>query len=156
VLLTTLENHFLSRERPERAIEIFRHAVSTSRPDTLPRFFLGKLFYRLEMVDEALAEFSALRDRASYTPTLSYYLARILERRGRHAEANSHYRRIIREGQLLSTQYRCLSCDSRYDIWVDRCTSCGQWNTVHVDIREDVSLEDLGISSAPVYSAEGG
>jgi tetratricopeptide (TPR) repeat protein len=156
VLLTTLENHFLSREQPERAIEIFRHAVSTSRPDTLPRFFLGKLFYRLEMLDEALAEFSSLRDRASYTPTLSYYLARILERRDRHDEANTHYRRIIRDGQVLSTQYRCLSCTARCDAWVDRCSSCGSWNSVHVDIREDVSLEDLGISSAPVYTTEGG
>jgi tetratricopeptide (TPR) repeat protein len=156
VLLTTLENHFLSREQPERAIEIFRHAVSTSRPDTLPRFFLGKLFYRLEMLDEALAEFSSLRDRASYTPTLSYYLARILQRRGRHDEANTHYRRIIRDGQVLSTQYRCLACDSRCDAWMDRCSTCGSWNTVSVDIREDVSLEDLGISSAPVYTAEGG
>lgn len=155
VLLTNLEDHFLSRERPERAIEVFRRAVASSQPDTVPRFFLGKLFYRLEMLDEALAEFSALQGRSSYTPTLSYYMARILERRGLHHEANVHYRRIVREGRLLSTQYRCRTCDARYDAWLDRCSQCGNWNSVQVDFREDTSLDELGISSAPVYTAEG-
>ncbi len=155
VLLTTLEDYFLSHERPERAIAVFRHAVSTTRPDTVPRFFLGKLYYRLEMLDEALVEFNALQGRASTTPTLSYYLGRILERRNRHDEANTHYRRIVREGKLLSTQYRCLKCDGRWDAWSDRCEQCGTWNSIQVDFREDVSLEDLGISTAPVYSSEG-
>ncbi len=153
VLLTTLEDHFLSREHPERAIECFRHAVAIADPDTVPRFYLGKLFYRLEMLDEALAEFGSLQDRAAYTPTLSYYLAKIHERRGRWAEANSHYRRIVLEGRLLSSQFRCLTCDQMYDSWVERCQRCGEWNRIEVDFKEDVSLEDLGISTAPVYSA---
>jgi len=155
VLLTTLENHFLQRVQPERAIEVFRKAVASSTPDTVPRFYLGKLLTRLEMLDEALHEFLALTDRAAYTPTLSYYIAKIHERRGRFQDANSQYRRIIRDLQLLSTQFHCLTCAREYDEWVERCERCGEWNSVEVDFKEDVSLEDLGISTAPVYSVEG-
>ena len=100
-----------------------------------------------------MVELSALRDRAAYTPTLSDYLARIHERRGRYAEANSHYRKIIREGHLLSSQFRCLVCGRDFDAWVERCQQCGEWNTVEVDFKEDVTLEELGISTAPVYTA---
>ena len=152
VLLTSLEDHFLAREQPDRAIETFRQAVADASSDTVPRFYLGRLFYRLEMLDEALAELSALQDRASYAPILAYTLARIHERRGRHAEANEYYGQIVREQEMLSSQYRCLECGRRSDGWLERCPACGQWNSLEVDFREDVSLEELGISTAPVYT----
>ena len=153
VLLQTLEDHFLASEQPERALEVFRQAVSEAEHDTVPRFLLGRLFYRLEMLDEALSELTALQDRASHAPALIYTLARILERRGRHAEANEHYRRIVREDELLSSQFKCLECGRESDTWLERCPACGQWNSLEVDFKEDVSLEELGISTAPVYTA---
>ncbi|MFQ5763545.1 MAG: tetratricopeptide repeat protein [Rhodospirillales bacterium] len=152
VLLTALEDHFLAAEQPDRAIEFFRQAVASATNDAVPHFFLGKLFYRLEMLDEALAELTSLQDRASYSPALAYTLARIHERRDRPAEANEYYRQIVRE-QDVSAQYRCLECRRRSNAWHDRCPACGQWNAIEIDFRENVSLEELGISTAPVYTA---
>ena len=46
-----------------------------------------------------------------------FFMARIHERRGRHAEANECYRSIVREGRFLSSQYHCLTCQEKYDDW---------------------------------------
>ena len=155
ILLTTLEDHLLSRENPEQAIEVCRRAIETTSPDTVPRFCLGKLFYRLEMLEEAMQEFADLKERTVFSPTLAFFMARIHERRGRFAEANECYRTIVREGRFLSSQYRCLTCQESYDDWRERCGQCGEWNRIEVDFKEDLSLEELGISTAPVYSAPG-
>jgi len=82
-------------------------------------------------------------------------MARIHERRGRYAEANECYRSIVREGRLLSSQYHCLTCQEQYNDWHERCEQCGEWNRIEVDFKEDLSLDDLGISTAPVYTAPG-
>jgi lipopolysaccharide biosynthesis regulator YciM len=155
ILLNTLEDHLLARENPEQAIEVCRHAIETTSPDTVPRFCLGKLFYRLEMLEEAMQEFADLKERTVFSPTLSFFMARIHERRGRHAEANECYRSIVREGRFLSSQYHCLTCQEKYDAWHERCAQCGEWNRIEVDFKEDLSLDDLGISTAPVYTAPG-
>ena len=36
--------------------------------------------------------------------------------------------------------------------WMDRCPKCEEWNTIELDIREDISLQELGIATAPIYS----
>ena len=36
--------------------------------------------------------------------------------------------------------------------WKERCDFCQEWNTVEVNFREEISLEELGLSQAPVYT----
>ena len=38
--------------------------------------------------------------------------------------------------------------------WSDRCSGCGEWNAVEVNFREVISLEELGLSPAPVYTTK--
>ncbi len=154
MLLATLEDHFIAREQPDQAIEVLRRAVAGSKSDLGPRFHLAKLYYRLEMLDDALAEFTALQERVSAAPILAYYMAKIHERRNRFDQANTCYRRIVREQNLLASQFRCLTCGRDSRSWSERCAACGQWNTVNVDLQEELSIEELGLSSAPVYSAD--
>ena len=69
-----------SRWRPSRHSSA---ASSRARKDTLARFYLGKLYFRLEMLDDALSVLSRpRRPVATYAPTLHYLLGRIHERRG--------------------------------------------------------------------------
>ncbi len=153
VFLTTLEEHYLQREQPLAAIEALKRCVAGTRKDTLPRFYLGKLFFRLEMLDDAQAVLSSLEGRASYAPTLHYLLGRIHERRSNHRGAALEYRKVIKEMELVQLEYRCAACRETLVEWVDRCPSCGEWNSVEVNFREEISLEELGISAAPIYSA---
>jgi predicted ATP-dependent serine protease len=36
--------------------------------------------------------------------------------------------------------------------WTSRCPSCRTWNQIEVNFMEEISLEELGLSPAPIYS----
>lgn len=153
VFLSVLEEYFLQRDRPDAAIDALKRCVAMSRKDTLPRFYLGKLYFRLEMLDDALATLSALEGRASYAPALHYLLGRVHERRKNFRDSASEYRKVIREMDLVHLEYRCRSCGNTSVDWSERCANCGEWNCIEVNFREESSADELGLSAAPVYTA---
>ena len=153
IFLTVLEEYYLRREEPMAAIEALKRCIASSRKDTLPRFYLGKLYFRLEMLDDAYAVLSSLEGRASYAPTLHYLLGRIHERRKAHAKANDEYRRVIKETDLVQLEYRCQACGQTAMEWTDRCAACGEWQTIEVNFREEIPLDELGLAPAPIYSS---
>jgi lipopolysaccharide biosynthesis regulator YciM len=152
IFLTVLEDHYLQREQPLAAIEALKRCVARARKDTLPRFYLGKLYFRLEMLDDAYSTLSLLGGRATYAPTLHYLLGRIHERRNNHREAMAEYRKVIKEMDLVQLEYRCRACGETVTDWADRCGSCGEWNSVEVNFREEIPLEELGLAPAPIYT----
>jgi lipopolysaccharide biosynthesis regulator YciM len=154
IFLTTLVEHHLQRERPLAAIEALKHCISKTSKDTVPRFYLGKLYFRLEMLDDAFAVLTSLQERATYAPTLHYLLGRIHERRGNQRDASIEYRRVIKEMELIQLEYRCQTCGESVMEWTDRCSACGEWNSVEVNFREEIPFEDLGLAPAPIYTPE--
>jgi tetratricopeptide (TPR) repeat protein len=154
IFLSTIEDHHLSEEQPRRAIEALKAAVGSSRRDTLPRFYLGKLYYRLEMLDEALQQFALMKGKVAYFPALHYYLAKIMERHGNHREAIKELEIVLKQAEVLRIEYVCATCGRKYAGWTDHCSRCGEWNSVVVDVQEERPVEELGLSTAPVYSAE--
>ncbi len=154
VFLTALEDHFLQLEEPERAIEVFKQMAWKAKRDVVPRFFLGKLYYRLEMLDEALDVFRALRPKVSYGPTISFYIARILERRGDPLQAAREYSHLLAQMDPLRLEFRCASCSTRYSAWRDYCETCGEWNTIQLDLKEQLTLEEMGFNPAIVYASQ--
>jgi len=153
VFLTKLEEHFLAQERPEASLEALKRCVAASRKDTLARYFLGKLYFRLEMLDDALAVLTSLEGRASYSPALHYLIGRVHERRKNFRDSATEYRKVIREMDLVQLEYRCRSCGATSMDWSERCGVCGEWNSVEVNFREEASADELGLSAAPVYTA---
>jgi lipopolysaccharide biosynthesis regulator YciM len=154
IFLTTIEDHHLGNEQPRRAIEALKAALFAGKKDTVPRFFLGKLYYRLEMIDEALQQFSQLKGQVAYFPSLHHYLAKIMERHGNLREALKELEILLQETEVLKIAYACSTCRRTYPAWVDYCERCGEWNTIDIDFREERPLEELGISTAPVYTVE--
>jgi len=156
IFLSLLEEDFLSKEQPLAAIEALKTCVERARrgKGTLPRFYLGKLYFRLEMLDDALAVLSSVEGRATRAPTLHYLLGRIHERRNQYREAAVQYRTVIKETNLVELSYLCRACGEATGDWVDRCPACGEWNTVEVDFILEIPLEELGLAPAPIYVAE--
>jgi tetratricopeptide (TPR) repeat protein len=153
VFLQRIEDHFIERENPLLAIETLHGLIAESRNDLLPRFFLGRLYYRLEMHEEALKVLEGLEDRIRKSPTFHYLLARIRERRGEMHKAVESYRSSVRESGLRSAEYTCGLCRTRFEIWQARCVACGAWNSVELDFDEEsMSAEDLVARKVPMWA----
>jgi lipopolysaccharide biosynthesis regulator YciM len=152
IFLSILEEHFLSEEDPEGAIQALQEAVARSERSYIPRLFLARLYMRLEMIDEAFREFRSLASSVKVSPSLQAHLAFVLERRGEHREAAAAYRQVIKDLDFLKLRYRCQICDEHTSTWSDRCPVCGEWNQVAPDFGEDPSIEDKGLSQGPIYS----
>lgn len=153
VFLTLLENHHLEREQPMAAIDALKRCVARARRDTLARFHLGKLYFRLEMLDDARSVLSSISGRAGAAPVLEYLLGRIHERHEDWREAAAAYHKVLKQTDLIQLDYGCRACGAAVADWTHRCEACGEWNTVEVDFREEISPEDLGLAPAPIYTA---
>jgi lipopolysaccharide biosynthesis regulator YciM len=153
IFLTMLEDHFLTREQPLAAIEALKQCIKQARNETLPRFSLGKLYFRLEMMDDAIAILSSIERNASNEPTLHYLLGRIHERHNDFRSATQEYRLVIKEMDLIQLEYTCSACSETAMTWTATCVSCGEWNTIELKFREESSLDEQGLSHAPVYSS---
>ena len=152
IFLTMLEEHYLQNEEPLQAIEALKGCIVRARKDTLARFYLGKLYFRLEMLDDALSVLGSLEGLASYAPNLHYLLGRINERRGQYREAAQDYRKVIKEMELVQLEYGCHRCNESLIAWAGRCPECGAWNCVEVNFREEIPLDELGLAPAPIYT----
>jgi lipopolysaccharide biosynthesis regulator YciM len=153
VFLQRIEDHFIEREQPARAIETLHDLISTADNDLLPRFFLGRLYYRLEMHAEALKVLSAIRDRVASSPTYHLLVARIHERRGELHRATASYLESLQQAGLTAAEYVCSACSASYGEWRDRCDACGAWSSVELDFEEErVSAVELGVRERPVWT----
>jgi predicted Zn-dependent protease len=153
VFLQRIEDHFIEREQPIEAIDTLHQIINTGDSALLPRFFLGRLFYRLEMHEEALRALEDLADQISTSPTFHLLLARIHHRRGDASAAVERYLQCVQEAGLTGSGFICRACQQRYSDWRDRCGECGSWGSVDLNLElERFSPEDLGVRQAPVWA----
>jgi tetratricopeptide (TPR) repeat protein len=133
-LLGAVQNHYLKEDQPEEAIRVWKQAIVLSENEEPLRYCLGKLYYRLFMLDAALNELRLIEDSVSGLAALHVYIARILENKGDLQGAVAKYKTVLGEVSGLMTDYNCSSCKKRFLEWQDRCDQCGKWNTVALDI----------------------
>ncbi len=152
VFLMRIEDHFIESEAPARAIETLREIIGQADSDVIPRFFLGRLYYRLEMHDEALKVLEGIGERLDPSPTYHYLLGRIRQRRDDPRGAMSRYLECLRRQGVTNGSFVCRSCEAGYPEWRDRCEACGSWNSVEVDLQEErLTAEELGLAERPVW-----
>ena len=153
VFLQRIEDHFIENEKPLEAIETLHELIGGGANDLLPRFFLGRLYYRLEMHAEALKALDGLGERIHSSPTYHLLLARIHERRGELSRAVGSYLTSVQEAGITAAEYACGICRAKFSSWQDRCEVCGSWNSVEFDFEEEkISAEELGVRSRPVWA----
>ena len=152
VFLQRIEDHFIEDEQPARAIETLRGLIAGAANDLLPRFYLGRLYYRLEMHDDAAKVLGAVEERIASSPTYHFLMARIHERRGEMRRAVDSYLTCLRQLELGNAEYVCGVCHVSYPDWRDRCANCGSWNAIELDFEEErLSAEELGVRELPVW-----
>ena len=134
--LQEIEDYFIQLGRPEDGLALMRRVAATSRHATTAKFFLGKMLYRLEILDEALELFQEVRSQVVYSPILFFFMAKIHSRRARLDAALNEYRQLLRNLGILKLRYECAVCGHRTQDYSDRCDSCGSWNSGHFMFKE--------------------
>ncbi len=152
VFLQRIEDYHIEAEAPAQAIETLRSLIAHTDNDVLLRFFLGRLYYRLEMHDEALKALEGIGERLDDSPTYHFLLGRIRQRRSDQLGALARYLTCLKRLGVSSINFSCQVCGTRYSEWNDRCVTCGSWNAVDLDVREDqLEPEELGVVNLPVW-----
>jgi lipopolysaccharide biosynthesis regulator YciM len=136
VLLHRLEDLYLKQGEPGKAIEIYKQAVTWRPQDISLKFFLGKLYYRLEMVDEAFDILSSVDWGDKEFPDVHKLLGNIYLRRGSLGLAASEFKKALGFRKQIIIPYVCSNCELRTTGWSGRCPNCGKWNTFGVNLEK--------------------
>ena len=92
---------------------------------------LGRVYFELEMLDEAADVFEKLEVRAPDLPVIHAFLGAVFERRGDTRDAFEEYRRALRmsHGVRLAASLPRRAAPPP-PTWQDRCPQCQRWNTL--------------------------
>lgn len=150
ILLHKIEDLYLEKEEAAKALETINHIRFQVEKDTLPKFFLGRLYFRLEMIDDAYKFLSSLQPFAPKSTVLNYLLAILEERLGKKEKAINSFKKSIENYDALTNEYFCFNCGKSLKKWQDRCPYCGAWASIEINFREDISEDSIGIKVSPV------
>ena len=134
--LQEIEDYFIQLGRPEDGLALLRKVAATSKHTTTAKFFLGKMLYRLEILDEALELFQEVRSQVVYSPILFFFMAKIHSRRARLDAALNEYRQLLRNLGVLKLRFECAVCGHKTQDYADHCENCGSWNSSHFLFKE--------------------
>lgn len=137
LLLHRLEDLYLKQGEPGKAIEAYQHAVTAKPHDMTLKFFLGKLYYRLEMVDEAFDTLTSVDWGDRDYPDVHKLLGNIYLRRGSLGLAASEFKKALRFRKQVIVPYVCTNCRYNTIEWAGRCSNCGKWNTFGVNLEKN-------------------
>lgn len=129
-VLARLERVYRQEGRPSRMIALYRAAVDRAPDDLALAVALGRVYFELEMLDEAADQFEKIEVRAPDLPVVHAFLGAVFEKRGQARDAFDEYRRALRLGRGFDWPHRCEACAAVTPTWQDRCPQCQRWNTL--------------------------
>lgn len=135
MLLSRLEDLLITLGEPSRLLRTYRRAISERPGDDMLRFFLAKLYYRLEMIEDAMETLEALDTTESY-PQVYRLLGELHLRRDQCAKAVEQFKKLMRPEKGLRIPYTCGVCGLTRQEWAGRCPGCENWNTFKFNLHD--------------------
>lgn len=129
ILLLRLEDFFIETGEPDRILKIYHQAILKDVQSIVLKFYLGKLYYRLEMIDDAFDTLSEIESHVESFPDLHKILGNIHVRRGDLAFAVDSFKKGLRLKNRVLIPFYCSNCDFHTVEWSGRCGRCGRWNS---------------------------
>lgn len=129
IVLHRLEELYLEIGEPGEIIRAYQDAVQRDPQNPVLKFYLGKLYYRLEMIDEAFDLFSNLEAPRNQMPDYHKILADLYLRKQHTEQAVEELKKALGFRTLVVAPYYCSHCQHEAFEWWNRCRQCGQWNT---------------------------
>ncbi len=129
VFLDRLEDYYLDQGRPEDVIEVYRLLLSQNSNPTI-QLKLGKLFFKLDMLDESREVLEPLVPALSRNAKLLWLMAEI-EARSEHVTGSLEYLRdLVALTFDPNLDYQCGQCAQAHSTWQARCHRCGNWGFI--------------------------
>ena len=141
MFLFQLEHLYLESSEPDAILRAYREALQEDPHNSVLQFYLGKLYYRLEMVDEALQLFSSLEGPHEQLVEFHTMLADLYQRKQQFQLSVEELHKAVASPRPLIIPYQCTYCQATHRKWLGRCNSCLHWNTLAVQPNGHVSTQ---------------
>ncbi|MCE5312308.1 MAG: tetratricopeptide repeat protein [Nitrospiraceae bacterium] len=134
ILLARLEDLLISLGEPGRLIRFYKNAISKKPTDNTLKFLLGKFYYRVEMIEDALDMLNSIDAGMVSTPEFYGLRGELYNKRNQIANALNDFRKASEFRKNLRLPYCCPACGSISADWAGRCPTCHKWNTFRLDV----------------------
>ncbi len=130
ILLHRLEELYLDLGEPGEILRVYQEAVQRDDRNPVLRFYLGKLYYRLEMVDEAFDLLATLEGPHEQMADYHKIMANLYLRKQQMDAAVDELKKALGFKKRVVVPYRCTHCQAESAGWAGRCRQCGRWNSL--------------------------
>ncbi|MFO0700545.1 MAG: tetratricopeptide repeat protein [Nitrospira sp.] len=130
IILHRLEELFLDQGEPSEIIRIYQDALQQDPQNPVLQFYLGKLYYRLEMVDEAFDLLSMIEGPQDHLLDYHKIMANLYLRKQQFEEAIASLKKALSFKKRVVVPYICTQCQQESVDWTGRCRRCAKWNTL--------------------------
>ncbi|MGH7207269.1 MAG: tetratricopeptide repeat protein [Nitrospiraceae bacterium] len=129
IILHRLEELYLDSGEPGEIIRVYQEAVQRDPQNSVLQFYLGKLYYRLEMIDEAFDLLSTLEGPQEQMADYHKIMANLYLRKQLMEQAVEELKKALGFKKRVVVPYLCTNCREESREWSGRCRRCGLWNT---------------------------
>lgn len=129
IILARLEDLLISLGEPSRLIRLYQNSLAKNPQNHTLRFLLGKLYYRLEMIDDAFETFTYVDASGMASPELYQIMGDLYLKRNQYDRAVSEFKKAVDMKMAFRLPYLCSVCGYSSQEWSGRCPSCNNWNT---------------------------
>ncbi len=95
-------------------IALYQAAVARQPDNLAVALALGRVYFDLSMLDEAVEQLEKVEVRAPDLPVIHAFLGAVFERRGQAREALDEYRRALRSLSSFDWPHRCAACGAEH------------------------------------------
>jgi lipopolysaccharide biosynthesis regulator YciM len=134
IILARLEDLLINVGEPGRLLRIYKNSLSRNRQNPSIKFFLGKLYYRLEMIDDAFDILLSIDTGSTSYPELYQLMGSLYLKRHQPEKAVEEFRKALDMKVALKVPYCCRECGNTSFEWSGRCDSCKKWNTLRFNL----------------------
>lgn len=130
IILHRLEELYLDQGEPSEIIRVYQEALQQDPHNPVLQFYLGKLYYRLEMVDEAFDLLSTIEGPQEHLLDYHKIMANLYLRKQHFEEAIVELKKALSFKKRVVVPYICTQCQQESVEWTGRCRRCAKWNTL--------------------------
>ncbi len=130
IILHRLEEFFLDQGEPSEIIRVYQEAQQQDPQNPVLQFYLGKLYYRLEMVDEAFDVLSTIEGPQDHLLDYHKIMANLYLRKQHFEQAIVELKKALNFKKRVIVPYICTQCQQESQEWSGRCRRCARWNTL--------------------------